>query len=124
MRKQKLLILVILLCAVAAVGVIVYQRMAPPPRAVLLLPEGNFVSYLNFSPAHLLDLSKIPAAESDPQSHDFLQQTGFHFEHDLNTLAVSQGRPGAPDSESAAVFTGHFDQERLRNYLQKISAGT
>jgi len=125
MRQRKLLIiLVILLCAVAAVGVIVYQRMARPPRAVLLLPEGNFVFYLNFSPAHFLDLGKIPAAESDPEYQDFLQQTGFHFEHDLNTLAVSQGRPGDPDSESAAVFTGRFDQEKLRNYLQKISAGT
>jgi len=124
MRHRKLLILAILLCAVAAVGVIVYQRMARPPRAVLLLPEGNFVFYLNFSPAHFLDLGKIPAAESDPEYQDFLQQTGFHFEHDLNTLAVSQGRPGDPESESAAVFTGRFDQERLRNYLQKISAGT
>jgi hypothetical protein len=123
LRHRKLLILSVFLIVATAVGLVVYQRIARPARAVLLLPDGNFLLYVNFSPAHYLDLGQLPA-QSDPQYQDFLQQTGFHFEHDLDTIAVSQRNPGDFNSESSAIFVGSFDQGRLNAYLQKLSSGT
>lgn len=122
-RHRKLLILVLVLVVAATAAVVVYQRVARPARAVLLLPDGNFLLYVNFSPAHFLDLSRMPVP-SDPEYKDFLDQTGFHFEHNLDTIAVSQRNPGDMNSESSAVFTGTFDQDRLGRYLQKLSKNT
>src|SRR5215467_4287081 len=104
-RYRTLLILGLILVVAATAGVVVYQRIARPSRGVLLLPEGNFLLYVNFSPAHFFDLSQMPL-QSDPGYQDFLQQTGFHFEHDLDTIAVSQHNPGDFDSESSAIFIG------------------
>lgn len=123
MRNRKLLILVLMLAVVATAGVVVYQRVARPAKAVLLLPDGNFLLYVNFSPAHFFDLGRMPM-QSDPQYQDFLQQTGFHFEHDLDAIAISQQSPGDVNSGSAAVFTGAFDQEKISRYLQKLSGSS
>jgi hypothetical protein len=120
---RKLLFLSLFLIVVTAAGIVVYQRVARPARAVLLLPDGNFLLYVNFSPAHFFDLGQMPM-ESDPEYQDFLQQTGFHFEHDLDTIAISQRKPGDMNSESSAVFVGSFDRDRISRYLQRLSNGT
>lgn len=118
---RKLLILFLVLVITAAIGFVVYQRIAQLPRAVLLLPEGNVLVYINFSPAHFFDFGKLPM-QSDPEYQDFVDKTGFHFEHDLDTIAVSQSTPGDPSLiDSAAVFTGHFDQAKLANYLRRLA---
>jgi hypothetical protein len=122
LRHRKLLFLSVFLIVAAAVAVVVYQRIERPAKAVLLLPDGNFILYVNFSPAHFFDLGQMPM-QSDPQYQEFVQQTGFHFEHDLDTIAISQQSPGDMDSESSAVFSGSFDQERMSRYLQKLSTG-
>lgn len=120
MRHRKLLILLLVLAVAAAAGVVVYQRVARPADAVLLLPEGNFLLYVNFTPAHFIDLGQMPT-KSDPQYRDFLQSTDFHFEHDLDTIAISQRNPGDLNSESSAVFTGKFNPARLNGYLRRLS---
>lgn len=123
-RHRKLLILFLLLVITAAIGFVVYQRIAEPPRAVVLLPDGNFLFYLNFAPAHFFDFGKLPV-ESDPEYQDFVDKTGFHFEHDLDTVAISQTKLGDPEvSDSAAIFTGHFDQTRLANFLRRLAGDT
>lgn len=123
-RHRKLLILFLLLVITAAIGFVVYQRIAQPPRAVLLLPDGNFLGYVNLAPAHFFDLGKIPPP-SDPDYQDFIERTGFHFEHDLDTIAVAQSNPGDPGvNDSSAVFTGRFDQARLASYLRKLASDT
>src|SRR5579863_1371270 len=101
-RHRKLLIFLLVLVVAAAAGVVVYERVARPARAVLLLPEGNFLLYVNFTPVHFIDLGQMPA-QSDPQYQDFLRQTDFHFEHDLDTIAISQRNPGDMNSESSAI---------------------
>ena len=123
-RHRKLLIVIIvLLLVVAAVGFVVYHRIAEPARAVLLLPDGNFLLYVNFSPAHFFDLGKMPV-QTDPEYQDFIQNTGFHFEKDLDTIAVSFKDINDHDPEPSVVLVGHFDQERLVNYLHGRASGT
>lgn len=123
-KRRKWLLLTLFFVAAAAIGFVVYRWIAPPPRAVRLLPEGNFLLYVNFSPAHFLDLGQFTANQTDPEYQDFVKQTGFHFEKDLDTFAISQRNPGDFDSESAAIFTGTFDQALLTDYLKKLSSGT
>lgn len=124
MKRRKWLLVALFFVAAAAIGFVVYRWIAPPPRAVRLLPEGNFLLYVNFSPAHFLDLGQFTANQTAPEYQEFVRQTGFHFEKDLDTFAISQRNPGDFDSESAAIFTGHFDQGRLTDYLKKLSSST
>lgn len=129
MRHRKLLILLLILVVAATAGVIVYQRIASPGRAVFLLPDGDLVLYANLTPlpfvnvGQFIDVDQLPG-QSDPQYQDFLKQTNFHAERDLATIAVSLRSPGDSNSEFSAVFTGKFDQEALRGYMQRHSTGS
>lgn len=120
---RKLLILILILVVTAAAAIVAYQRIARPANAVLLLPDGDLLLYVNFTPAHFFDLGRLPV-HPDPEYQDFLQQTNFHFEHDLDTVAVSVRNPGDSNSDVAAILVGTFDQAKISAYLQKMSAGT
>ena len=122
-RRRKLLFLSLFLVFATLIGIVIYQRVARPARAMLLLPDGNLLLYVNFAPAHFFDLGQMPI-QTDPQYQEFVRQTGFHFEHDLNTIAVSQRNPGETNSESSAVFTGVFNQDRIGHYLQKLASSS
>ena len=120
MRKhRKLLIIGLALVIGAAVA---YQQLARVPQTILLLPDGDLLLYVNFKPLHLLNLSKS-SVQSDFEYKEFVRQTGIEWGSDLDNAAVSQRNPGS-ESESSAIFTGHFDSTRLKDYLQKLSSGT
>lgn len=123
-RHRKLLVVIIvLLLVIAAVGFVVYHRIAEPARAVLLLPDGNLLLYANLSPMHIFDIGPMPN-QTDPEYQDFIQNTGFHFEKDLDTIAVSFKEINDRDPEPSVVLVGHFDQNRLANYLHGRASGT
>ena len=113
--------LLLVLAVIAIAGIVVYRQMSPAPATMALLPEGDLLVYVNLKPAHFLDLSKT-SEQDDPGYKDFVRQTGIEWGRDLDNIAISQHDPGA-NSDSAAVFTGHFDSTRLGNYLQKVSTG-
>ncbi|HEY6968523.1 MAG TPA: hypothetical protein VJA94_04910 [Candidatus Angelobacter sp.] len=129
MRHRKLLILIIFLVAVAAVAGVVYYRMARPGRAVLLLPDGDVVIYADLAPipfvnvGQFIDVDQLPG-QSDPEYRDFITQTNFHVERDLKTIAISIRNPSEANPELAAVFTGKFDLDGLRTYMQGHSTGS
>jgi ribosomal protein L12E/L44/L45/RPP1/RPP2 len=53
----------------------------------------------------------------------FIDQTGIQFERDLDEVAMSRrDTPDGRDTESAEVFVGRFDEQRLRTFLESISA--
>src|SRR5262249_35893813 len=55
----------------------------------------------------------------------FVDQTGIHFEHDLDQAAVVWRLiDNGLDSESAAVFVGRFDPTRLHSYLKSLASDT
>ena len=106
MRKhRKLLIGVVALIIVAIAAFVLYHRMAQAPDAVLLLPDGDLLLYVNLKPIHFLNLSK--STQGDSEYKEFVRQTGIDWGRDLDNVAISQRNPG-PDSESSAIFTGHF----------------
>jgi hypothetical protein len=121
-KYRKLLISAVLLLVVAALGLLLYLRTAPPPEAARLLPEGDFILFANLKPLHLLDLGPI---QLEGDYKDFVAQTGIEPERDLDEVAISRhDTPDRSDVESSEIAIGHFDPERLKNYLRKVSDST
>jgi hypothetical protein len=126
MRKhRKLLISALLLATVAAVGLVFYYRSTQPPGAARLLPEGDFIFYANLKPVHLFNLNQSGPVQLEGEYKDFIAQTGIQFERDLDEVAMSR-RDTADhrDVESAEIFAGRFDPERLQSYLGKAAGST
>jgi hypothetical protein len=122
-RHRKLLILATLLVAVAAVGFVLYHRSTQVPEAARLLPEGDLIVYANLKPAHLFDLNKSGSVQPQGDYKDFVDRTGIQPERDLDEVAMSRrDTPDGRDVESSEVVIGHFDQARLRDYLQLLSS--
>jgi hypothetical protein len=124
-RYRKLLISALLLAAVGAAAVYLYQRYRGPAESVRVLPEGDLLIYVNFRPIHLWDLNKSKPVQLESEYQGFVEQTGIQFERDLDEVAMSRrDTADGRDVESAEVFVGRFDANRLQDYLQKKSIQT
>jgi hypothetical protein len=122
-KHRKLLILVILLVAAAAVGFVLYRHSTQVPEAARLLPEGDVIIYANLKPVHLFDLNKSGSVQPQGEYKDFIGHTGIQPERDIDEVAMARrDTPDGRDVESSEVLIGHFDQSRLRDYLQLLSS--
>ena len=120
MQRHRKLVFVLgfVLVAATIASAVAYHLIRRPAKAVLLLPDGNLLVYVNFMPMHFADMGPMPFA-SNPQYQDFLAQTGFHFETDLDSLVISASSPAETSEDVTGILTGKFDQDRLIAYLQK-----
>ena len=124
-KYRKLLILAVLLIAVAGGAVLVYRTTLQAPESARLLPDGDLLVYANLKPLHLFDLNKSRPVQLEGDYQDFVTQTGFQFERDLNEVAMSRrDTPNGQDVESSEIFAGHFDEPRVKTYFQKIADKT
>jgi hypothetical protein len=122
-KYRKLLILVILLVVAAAVGFVFYRHSTQVPEAARLLPEGDLIIYANLKPVHLFDLNKSGSVQPQGEYKDFIDHTGIQPERDIDEVAMARrDTPDGRDVESSEVLIGHFDQSRLRDYLQLLSS--
>ena len=122
-KHRKLLILAILLVGAGAVGFVIYHRSSQVPEAARLLPEGDLIVYANLKPVHLFDLNKSGPINPEGDYKDFINRTGIQPERDIDEVAMSRrDTPDGRDVESSEVLIGHFDQNRLRDYLQLLSS--
>jgi hypothetical protein len=124
LKHRKLLILASLLVAAAAVGfVIIYHHSTQVPEVARLLPEGDLIVYANLKPVHLFDLNKSGPISPEGDYKDFIDRTGIQPERDIDEVAMSRrDTPDGRDVESSEILIGHFDQNRLRDYLQLLSS--
>jgi hypothetical protein len=126
--RRKLLILALLLVAVAAAAWFLHRRSVTAPDAIRALPEGDVLIYANLRPVHLWNVAGTEPGKSKPiqidgEYQNFIDQTGIQIERDLDEIAMSRrDTADGQDTESAEVFTGRFDEARLRSYLEKVSA--
>jgi hypothetical protein len=122
--RRKLLILALLLAVTGPGAYVLYLHSLAPPAAVLLLPEGNLLAYVNLRLVRpFWDLSKSKPVALEGDYKEFVNQTGIQFERDLDEVAASwQGTSAGRDFGSAAIFAGSFDSSRLKAYLQKNSS--
>lgn len=128
-RKNYLWAAVAVLIIAGGITTAVLLRKGAAPDAVRLLPECDAVVYINLAPIRLLtDLGKNPPKTRDPQYEDFVRQTGFEFERDLDRAAFavhygagSKGKPA--ENRYSEILQGHFDSGRVANYLRKLATG-
>src|SRR5215470_15196328 len=124
LKRRNLLILALLMVAAGA-GLGIYWRWQAPPRAARVLPEGDRLFYIDARPIHLWNWNDSKPLHLEGSYQKFVDQTGIHFEHDLDQAAVVWRLiDNGLDSESAAVFVGRFDRSRLQSYLKSLAPQT
>jgi hypothetical protein len=130
--KRTLPILLAVLVIAAAVVLAVQLRKHAPPEAARLLPSADAFVYADFSWLHKVTSAPLPVVSRDPEYEQFVQQTGFEFERDLESVAVAIHYPeewpgggtagAAPELRFSEVFVGKFHGQRLADYLRQTAS--
>ena len=130
--KRTLPLALAVLVIVGAVVLAVQLRKHAPPEAARLLPSADAFFYADFSWLHKITSAPLPAVSREPEYEQFVQQTGFEFERDLESVAVAVHYPAewpgggtagsAPEPRFSEVFVGKFDGQRLASYLRHTAS--
>jgi hypothetical protein len=133
MRIRRTLPIVLAVVIVgAAVTLAVQLRKNAPPEPARLLPGADAFVYANLGWTRKANGGKLllPVTH-DPEYENFIRETGFDFERDLNGVAFSIHYPekwpgggtggAASEPRFSEVFTGKFDGSRCRAYLKRIA---
>jgi hypothetical protein len=119
-RRRIFIISLCVLLFVAAVGAVVLLRKQAAPEAARLLPEADAVLYVDFGTVRNLtafDQQQLPKLA--PGYDDFVKDTGFAFERDLDEAAMAVHRGVARGSTRySEILVGHYDQIKLAQYLR------
>lgn len=111
-----------MLAVVVAIGLAVVLRRAAPPEPIRLLPGAEGYVYVDLRPLRLADL-KIAKPPLDPEYEQFIKDTGFDLERDLNQIATAV-HAGAANGENrfTHILDVRISQEKVRRALLKSSA--
>jgi hypothetical protein len=130
--RRSLPVLAAVLIVAAAVAFIVVLRKQAPPEPARLLPGADGFFYINLKWIRTFNATgQLPPVSHDPDYQDFVDQTGFQFERDLDQAAFAVHYPeswgngtggSAPEPRFSEVFVGKFDSNRLLPYLKKLSS--
>ena len=130
--RRRLPIFVVLLLVVAAVALIITLRKHAPPEAARLLPGADGFFYVNLQWIRTFNAAgHLPPVSHEPEYQNFVEQTGFQWERDLEQAAFAIHYPqswGKAESGTPAelrfseVFVGKFDASRLTAYLKKLAS--
>lgn len=123
-RRQLWIALAVVLILAGAIIAAIFLRKAAPPDAVRLLPDSDAVLYINLEPIRLLTgLGKKLSSDRDPEYDEFVKETGFDFERDLDhaAFAIHYGNGADQETRYTEILQGHFDHSRVSQYLAKRS---
>src|SRR5271157_4956141 len=91
-RCLPILLAVVLIAAVIAL--IVTLRKQAPPEAARLLPGADGFFYVNLKWIRTFNAtSQLPPVSRDPEYQEFVEETGFQFERDLDQAAFAVHYP-------------------------------
>lgn len=134
MRQRKLWIALAVLLVAAAIAAVVYLRSRAAPEAARLLPESDAVLYINLRLMRLAHVfGEAPPVSYDPDYDQFVKETGFQFERDLDQAAFALHAPSGPAAGNGGflegaryseIFIGKFDAQRATAYFRKLSGNT
>jgi hypothetical protein len=127
--RRRLPLIGAVLVVAAVVALVVVLRKHAPPEPARLLPGADGFVYVNLQWMRRADVAAhLPPVAHDPEYQQFIQETGFQFERDLDqaAFAIHYPAPGAkqtaPDQPRfSEVFVGHIEGERLASYLRKLA---
>ena len=122
-RRHLFIVSLCVLLFVAAVAIVVLLRKQAAPEPARLLPEADAVVYIDFATVRTLtafDQQPLPALA--PGYDEFVKETGFAFERDLDEAAMAVHRgTGHGATRYTEVLVGHYDQAKLAPYLRQHS---
>ena len=126
--RRRIPALVGVLLFVLAVAAIVELRKHAPPEPARLLPGADGYLYINLKWMRRADIAKhLPEVPHDAEYEQFIQETGFQFERDLDqaAFAIHYASPATHgETRFSEVFIGRVDGDRLRAYLKKLASST
>jgi hypothetical protein len=115
----------------AAITLAVQLRKHAPPEPARLLPGADAFLYANFGWMRKVTDKPLPPVFHDPEYEQFIRETGFDFERDLDAVACAIHYPSswpgggtggaAPEPRFSEVFIGKFNGERLTAYLKRMA---
>jgi hypothetical protein len=132
MRIRRTLPIVLAVLIVAgAVVVAVQLRKHAPPEPARLLPGADGFLYLDYSWVRKTHGKPFNPVVHDPEYEQFIQETGFDYERDLDSIAFAihypETWPGggtggkAPEPRFSEVFLGRFDANRCTAYFKRMA---
>jgi len=102
-----------------------FHQTIPERNAVLSWMTGNaravlFIDLADLRRAPLFAdlLAWAPKPDTDQEYRQFVRDTGFDYEKDLDRLAVAFEQQG-PQKIFFAVASGHFDKKKIKAYAAK-----
>jgi len=129
-RRTFPIVLAVLVIAGAVVLAVQLRKHAPPEPA-RLLPGADGFLYVDYSWVRKANGKPFNPVIHEPEYEQFIQETGFDYERDLDSVAFAvhypQSWPGggtggsAPEPRFSEVFIGRFDTEKCSAYLKKIA---
>jgi hypothetical protein len=124
-RRRILIITICVVLFVVAVGSVVLMRKEAAPEAARLLPEADAVIYIDFGTVRSLTaFDQQPLPKLAPGYDQFVKETGFAFERDLDEAAMAVHRsPVRGATRYSEILVGHYDQTKLTLYLRQHSRG-
>ncbi len=130
-KRRRFPIWLSVLLILAAVAVVVFLRKQAPPEPARLLPGADGYAYINLKWIRRANFTgQLPEVSHDPEYEQFIQETGFQFERDLDRAAIAIHYPeslpasgGVQPTEArfSEVFEGTINGQKLRAYLHKIA---
>jgi hypothetical protein len=134
MNRRSLVGVVALGAVLCSVAILAYQRWSAQNGAArgdalaLMPPDASAVLFADFSElrrapffAQLYAWAPKPPADADYA--EFLKNTGFDYERDLDRVAIALEKRG-DDSILFAIADGKFDREKITAYARKIGSTT
>ncbi|MGA3128651.1 MAG: hypothetical protein ABSD13_18295 [Candidatus Korobacteraceae bacterium] len=126
-RRRILIVSLCVLIFIAAVAAVVLLRKRAAPEAARLLPEADAVIYVDFGTVrNLTAFDQQPLPKLAPGYDEFVKNTGFAFERDLDEAAMAVHRGAVTGTARGAtryteILVGHYDQMKLSQYLRQHS---
>jgi hypothetical protein len=134
--KKRYFALALALVAAIASGIYLWMWMHAAPECVRLLPDSDAVVYVNLVPLRVANVfNSLKKVAHDQDYENFIEQTGFDFERDLDEVGIAVHLPSAPpdanvpagaaqETRFSEVFKGNFDRNRANAFFRKISRST
>ena len=131
LKRRRVWVPLAVIIVLAAIGAALYLRGQAAPEAARLLPDSDGVIYVNLKPLRTFsDFGSKPVVH-EPEYEEFVRETGFQLERDLDEAAIAVHapeavgdplHPGAKERRFSQVLIGTFDSTKLTHYLHKLAS--
>ena len=122
-RRRNFAIVLTVLLVVGLLGAAVLLRMRAAPEPARLLPECDGVLYANLKPVRSFTNLGTKQTSWAPEYRNFVEQTGFEFERDLDEIAFAMHAPRDAQHETrySEVIVGRFNSTKIADFLSRMA---